>query len=741
MIRLNYSYFYGLNVKYPMKNYLLFVSISFISFLSYSQQLTVESIWKKYEFGSQGVEGFKSMKDGLHFTKLSEIDGKLAITKHKITDSEGKGEVLVTDAQLTFNGKIIDVNDYEFNDDESKLLITTNTKSIYRRSYTAEYYLLDLVSKKIDQLDAKHSPQTLAEYSPDGTKVSYIYKNDIYVKDLKTGKARKLTLDGKSNKVINGTTDWVYEEEFGITKAYDWSPDSKKIAFLRFNEKQVKEFSLTYYKNELYPENYTFKYPKAGEVNSVVTAHLLDVKSSKISAINVGEYEYIPRLQWSNVENKLILLTLNRHQNHLKYHLIDATSKKASSKVFFEEKSATYVEIDNNLLILKDGKSILRTSEADGFNHIYSINFDGKSTQITKGKWDVIELYGIDNANQLIYYSSAENSAISKCIYKISINGEGKTLISMPEGYNDAEFTTGMNYFVKTYSNANSPAVISLCDNTGKMIAVLEDNQKLRDKLSNFNLSKKEFMTFDLGTHSLNGWMMKPANFDASKKYPVYMIVYGGPGHNEVLDSWGGMNYMYHQLLTQEGFIVVSVDPRGTMFRGAEFKKATYLQLGKLETEDLIATGKKLQGMPFIDANRIGIQGWSYGGFMSSLAITKGADVFKMAIAVAPVTNWKWYDNIYTERFMRTPKENQSGYDDNSPINFVKQMKGKYLLIHGSGDDNVHYQNTMEMVNALVAADKQFDLFIYPNKNHGIYGGNTRNHLYNMMLNYTKENL
>jgi dipeptidyl-peptidase-4 len=311
----------------------------------------------------------------------------------------------------------------------------------------------------------------------------------------------------------------------------------------------------------------------------------------------------------------------------------------------------------------------------------------------------------------------------------------------MPEGYNDAEFTTGMNYFVKTYSNANSPAVISLCDNTGKMIAVLEDNQKLRDKLSTFNLSKKEFMTFDLGTHSLNGWMMKPANFDASKKYPVYMIVYGGPGHNEVLDSWGGMNYMYHQLLTQEGFIVVSVDPRGTMFRGAEFKKATYLQLGKLETEDLIATGKKLQGMPFIDANRIGIQGWSYGGFMSSLAITKGADVFKMAIAVAPVTNWKWYDNIYTERFMRTPKENQSGYDDNSPINFVKQMKGKYLLIHGSGDDNVHYQNTMEMVNALVAADKQFDLFIYPNKNHGIYGGNTRNHLYNMMLNYTKENL
>lgn len=724
-----------------MKNYLLFVSVSLISFFSYSQQLSVESIWKKYEFGSQGVDGFKSMKDGLHFTKLSEIEGKIAITKHKITDSEGKGEVLVTAAQLTFNGKIIDVNDYEFNDDESKLLITTNTKSIYRRSYTAEYYLLDLVSKKLDLLDAKHSPQTLAEYSPDGMKVSYIFKNDIYVKDLKTGKARKLTLDGKSNKVINGTTDWVYEEEFGITKAYDWSPDSKKIAFLRFNEKEVKEFSLTYYKNELYPENYTFKYPKAGEANSVVTAHLLDIKSGRISAVKIGKYEYIPRIQWSNVENKLILLTLNRHQNQLKYHVIDATTKKVTSNVFYEENSTTYVEIDNNLLILKDGKSILRTSEADGYNHIYSINFEGKSTQITKGKWDVIELYGIDNANQFIYYSSAENSAISKCIYKISLNGEGKTLISMPDGYNDTEFTTGMNYFVKTYSNANTPAVISLCDNTGKMITVLENNQKLQDKLSTYTLSKKEFMQFDLGTHTLNGWMIKPANFDASKKYPVYMVVYGGPGHNEVLDSWGGMNYMYHQLLAQEGYIVVSVDPRGTMFRGAEFKKSTYLQLGKLETEDLIATGKNLQSMSFIDANRIGIQGWSYGGFMSSLAITKGADVFKMAIAVAPVTNWKWYDNIYTERFMRTPAENQSGYDDNSPINFVKQMTGKYLLIHGSGDDNVHYQNTMEMINALVAADKQFDLFIYPNKNHGIYGGNTRNHLYNMMLNYTKENL
>jgi dipeptidyl-peptidase-4 len=326
-------------------------------------------------------------------------------------------------------------------------------------------------------------------------------------------------------------------------------------------------------------------------------------------------------------------------------------------------------------------------------------------------------------------------------VYKIKLNGSEKSGISVKPGYNDADFTNGMNYFVNTHSDANTPPTISLCDNTGKEIAVLESNTKLKDKLKNYSLGKKEFITFNLGSYSLNGWMIKPANFDASKKYPVYMTVYGGPGHNEVIDSWGGSNYMYHQLLAQKGYIVVSVDPRGTMYRGADFKKSTYLQLGKLEIEDVILTAKELQKLPYIAADRIGIQGWSYGGFMSSLAITKGADQFKMAIAVAPVTNWKFYDNIYTERFMRTPKENESGYNDNSPINFVSQLKGKYLLIHGSGDDNVHYQNTMEMINALVKADKQFDLFIYPNRNHGIYGGNTRNHLYNMMLNFTLDNL
>jgi len=508
---------------------------------------------------------------------------------------------------------------------------------------------------------------------------------------------------------------------------------------LRFDEQQVKEFNLTYYDN-LYPTNYKYKYPKAGEDNSKVTAHLVQVKNGKTTNLNLGEYEYIPRLSWSKTENKLVLQTLNRHQNHLKYHLIDLTVKPAN-RVFFEEKSDTYVEVDNNLLILKDGKSILRTSENDGFNHIYRLNFDGSTQQITKGNWDVIEFLGVNENNGTIYYTSAENSPMTKSVYKIQMDGSSKQLISPSSGYSEAEFTVGMNYFVLTHSTANNPPQYSLRKNDGSLIKVLEDNIELADKIASYKPVSREFIKFNSNGTELNGWMIKPKNFDPTKKYPVYMTVYAGPGHNEVIDSWDGMDYMYYQLLAQQGYIVACVDPRGTMYRGAKFKKSTYLQLGKLEIEDVINSAKELQKMSFVDPTRIGIMGWSYGGFMASLAITKGADVFKMAIAVAPVTNWRYYDNIYTERFMRTPKENEKGYDDNSPINHVKNIKGKYFLIHGSTDDNVHYQNAMEMVNALVKSNKQFDMFIYPNRNHGIYGGNTRNHLFNMMFEYTLKNL
>ena len=703
----------------------------------YAQDITVEQIWKKYEFYPKGVEGFKSMKDGEHYTKMNE-DG--SIVKYKLTDPTDAGTLLVNGNSLVYKEVKIAFDDYEFNFDETKILFMTSIVPIYRRSFTAIYYLYDITTKQLMPLDEKHQPQSLAEYSPDGKSVSFIHGNDIFVKQVANGKVVKLTEDGKRNKIINGTTDWVYEEEFSITKGYAWSPDSKWIAFLRFNEKEVKEFNLTFY-NELYPTEYTYKYPKAGEENSKVTAHIVNVSNGKITPINLGEYEYIPRLSWSKTANKLILQTLNRHQNQLNYHLIDLSSKKMTQKMFFEEKSKTYVEIDNNLMIRKDGNSILRTSEIDGFNHIYQLDFNGATTQITKGNWDVIDLYGIDENSNTVYYSSAEVSPMIKTIHSISTNGSNKNLLSLPIGVSDAEFTTGMKFMVLTHSDANTPPVYTLNKNDGSLVQMLEDNKLLKSKLVNLALSKKEFITFDVNGNKLNGWIMKPANFNSSKKYPVYMTLYGGPGHNEVVDAWDNSDYMFHQLLTQKGYLVVCVEPRGTLYRGAAFKKSTYLQLGKLETEDLIASAKELQGYPYVDANRIGVMGWSYGGFMASLAITKGADVFKMAIAVAPVTNWRNYDNIYTERFMRTPKENAEGYDANSPVNFVNLMKGKFLLVHGAADDNVHYQNSMELVNALVKADKQFDLFIYPNKNHGIYGGNTRNHLFKMILDFVEENL
>ena len=590
--------------------FLLFITIS--SF-SWGQEITVEDIWQKYTFFEKSVDGFRSMKDGNYFSKISEA----GVTKHAFTDAEGRGEVLIPSNILSR----IDRDDYTFNSDETKALLTTSTESIYRRSFTAVYYLYDLQTKEMQPLDNARSPQTLAEYSPDGTKVSYIFENNLYVKDIASGKVKQLTKDGKRNEIINGTTDWVYEEEFALIKGYGWSPDSKYIAFLKFDESNVREFTMTYF-NHLYPDLYTFKYPKAGEDNSCVQAYMIAAKGGKAKHIDLGSYEYIPRLKWSGTSNQLVIQTMNRHQSSLKYHLVDMTSKKMSVNTFFEEKSKTYVEVDDNLLILKDGKSILRTSEANGYNHIYWLGFDGKTHQITTGNWDVIEFLGIDEDTDMVYYTSAEKGAIHKGIYKIGLDGANKSSLSLEEGHNDAEFSNGMKYFIKTYSNANTPPVFSLCDNTGKEISVLENNFQLNETLKAFTLSKKEFVTFKGHSEELNGWIIKPADFDPSKKYPVYVNIYCGPGHNTVVDSWGGTGYAYHQLLAQKGYIVVSVDPRGTMYRGAEFKKSTYRELGKLETQDLIAVAKELQTYDYVAADRIGIMGWSYGGFMTSLAMT-----------------------------------------------------------------------------------------------------------------------
>ena len=697
-----------------------------------AQNLTVERIWRNYEFSAKGASANQMLNDGVHFVEWSDAGD---LIKGDISNNSTKAEILISKSALIWEDKQIEVAGFEFNSNEQKALLWTAPKAIYRRSFEAFYFLYDLTTKKLEALDADHAPQTLAEYSPDGKKVSFIHGNDIFIKDLVSGKVSKVTADGKRNKIINGTTDWVYEEEFAITKAYGWSPDSKYLAFLKFDEREVPEFQMAMY-GELYPEQYKYKYPKAGEVNSKVTLNILDVKSAKIQKIDLGAYEYIPRLKWSSQANQLVVQTMNRHQNELNYWLIDATQKQVSSKLFFTEKSNTYIEIDNNLLILKDGKSILRTSEVSGFNHIYKLGFNGTSTQITTGDWDVIEFLGYDEQVQTVYYTSAEPGAIYKSVYSIQINGSNKQNLTSVLGYHNAEFLNGMKYFIHNYSNANKPPVISLRKANGELVKVLEDNTALLDKMNAEKLSQRKFLSIPTPSVILNASLIYPTNYDPSKKYPVFVNVYGGPGHNEVLDCWDGNDYFFHNLLAQDGYMVLSIDPRGTQFRGATFKKSTYLQLGKLEIQDVLEATRIFAQRPDVDASRLGIMGWSYGGFMSSLAMTKGSGLFKMGIAVAPVTNWRFYDNIYTERFMRTPQENAKGYDDNSPINFAKDLQGKYFLIHGAADDNVHYQNSMEMISALVKANKQFDLFIYPNKNHGIYGGNTRNHLFNMIHDY-----
>lgn len=703
--------------------------------------LSVETIWKEYKFFPSTVRGFRSMNDGNHFTKFSLVNGNRSILKYAFENHAGAGEMIFDGGKLSQLVEGAQVEEYSFSKDEKKILIQTNREKKYRRSYTATFYLYDIEKETLTPLDNKRTNQTLATFSPDGKKVAYVVDNDLFVYHLDSDKTERITHDGKVNEIINGTTDWVYEEEFAITKAFDWSMDGNMIAFIKFEEKEVKDYNMIYH-HDLYPDLYTYKYPKAGEENSKVSIHIHNLSKGETVAKHYEDAEYIPRLNWSPVENKLLIQTLNRHQNHLKFILLDATTHQLAEHIVYEEKDEAYVEIDDNLIFTNDGKHFFRTSEIDGFRHIYMVNIEtGQIKQITSGNWDVNDLKGIDESKKLIYYTSSERGATQKDLCSINFKGKKKTLLSKNKGTTDATFSTGMKYYISNWSDANTPPVYELRKSNGELIEVLEDNEILNFLMESYNFQKKTFLEVDGAEGKLNAWMIKPPNFDENKKYPVYFNVYNGPGSNMVNDSYGGANFAYHQLLAQNGYIVVSVDTRGTMNRGAAFKKATYLQLGKLETEDLIAVAKHFAKMNFVDETRIGIMGWSYGGYMASLALTKGADVFKMGIAVAPVTSWRFYDNIYTERFMRTPNENPNGYDDNSPINHVEKLKGNYFLIHGDGDDNVHVQNAYEMVKALVEADKQFDLFIYPNKDHGIYGGNTRNHLFQMMFNYTIKKL
>jgi dipeptidyl-peptidase-4 len=626
---------------------------------------------------------------------------------------------------------------YSFNNDESKLILGKDIQKVYRRSTKGTYFVYSVSSKKIRLVGEQIQEPT---FSPDSKKVAYAKNNNLFILDLTTNTTRQVTKDGKYNHVINGTTDWVYEEEFGFVRAFEWSKDSKFIAFLRFNESKVKEFSMGVTGNQLYPTQHVFKYPKAGEDNAKVSLHTYNLKTRKSKKVALGNYEYIPRIQWSNTNHILIATTLNRHQNDLKLHKVNAL--KSSSSLLLNEKDDAYVSVKNDLTFLDDN-SFIWTSEKDGYNHIYHYNFNGNLiNQITNGNWEVTKYYGFNKEKKTIYYQSVENGAINRGVYSIRLDGTNKKLLSNNTGTNTAAFSRNLNYFINAHSTTETPPIYSLYSAEGNMIKVIKDNSSLEDKLLNYKISPKEFSTININGNDLNMWMIKPLDFDEQKKYPLLMFQYSGPGSQQVANKWNGTNDYWHQLLAQQGMIIACVDGRGTGLKGRDFKKITQKELGKYEVEDQIAAAKKLAKRNYIDKENIGIWGWSYGGFMSTNCLLKGNDIFTTAIAVAPVTSWRFYDTVYTERYMQTPQENASGYDDNSPINYANKLKGNYLLVHGTGDDNVHVQNSRRMINALVAANKPFDIAMYPDRAHGIRKGkNTRLHLYHKMTNFIAQHL
>ena len=712
----------------------LLLAVYSISAVAQNKDITLEDIWQDYVFYPSSIQGLNSMNDGIHFSKITKKDKLQFLNKYSFETGEVIDSITSSEV-LGFN-----IGNYSFSENEEKIVFATETESIYRYSSRSIFYVLDLKTEKVSKVSV--DKVMYASLSPNGKKIAYVKENNLFIKNLGNNKITQVTKDGKSNQILNGVSDWVYEEEFGLVESFFWSPQSDKIAYYKFDESKIAKFSMDFFKQELYPTQYEFKYPKAGEDNSKVSIHVYSLKNGTNKKISFEkDHEYIPRLGWTNDENTLYAITLNRLQNELDFHLVNSKTNK--TRVLFSESDKYYIDIHDNTTFLDDKKNFVWTSEKSGFNHLYLISLeDGNSTQITKGNFEVSSYHGLNKETNRLFFSSTEDGAINRSVYSIASDGTNKQKLSSGLGVHNPTFSKGMKFYINNFSDANSAPYISLNDNSGKLIRVLEDNEKLNATMSEYQISNKEFFSFETSEKvSLNGWMIKPNNFDENKKHPVFMFLYGGPGSQQVMNSFGWFNYYWYQHLAQQGYIIVCVDNRGTGGRGSEFKKMTYKELGKYETIDQIEANKYLRNLSYVDSSRIGIQGWSYGGYMSSLAITKGADYFKMAIAVAPVTNWRYYDNIYTERYMGTPQENASGYDDNSPINHVEKLKGKYLLIHGTGDDNVHVQNTYEMTSALVRANKQFDLFVYPDKNHGIYGGNTRLHLYQMMTDYILNNL
>lgn len=699
-----------------MKKQILAVSTFFLSMGAYAQPGVIPS------------QGVRSMNDGEHYT----AQGRDCVIKYRYSDGTVV-DTLFSGPSRTSEPRKSWMQGYSLSADESRILLTTDREPVYRHSSKADYWIYDIPSKSLRRL-SESGKQQEATFSPDGTKVAFVRENNLFLTDIEKGTETRLTSDGKWGEVINGLPDWVYEEEYSFSRAFEWAPDSKSLAFYRFDESRVKEYSMNMFEGKLYPANYNFKYPKAGEENSVVQLKVYRVDENRMVDVRLDKdpNSYIPRIEWAG--NRLAVHWVNRLQNEYEVWLADAMD--GSTSRLYRETDPRYIERIGyeTMTFLPENKGFVVKSERDGWMHLYRYDMQGRLVnRVTQGNWEVTAIYGVDAKNGKVYYQSTERGPLGRDVYEVGLNGKGKRQLSETEpGTQSATFSKTFKYYINTFTNTTTPGRRILAETRTKKIIRRQDTPQTMEVKP-----VKEFFTFTTSQGvELNGWMIKPQQFDSSQQYPVFMTQYSGPGSQQVANRWGSS---WEQNLSFAGYIIVCVDGRGTGYRGAEFKKCTYGDLGRLEVEDQIEAAKYLGTLDYVDAARIGIYGWSYGGFMALNCILKGADVFKLAIAVAPVTSWRYYDTIYTEIYNGLPQDNPKGYDENSPINYADRLKGKLLIAHGTADDNVHIQNTYEMIEALVKAEKDFKMLIYPDKNHGM--GSSRNHLTREMMDFVVNNL
>ena len=686
--------------------------------------------------------------DGESYASISADGARI----EKCSFKTGEITEVLFDKTAARGASISGVEGYVISPDGKNILIETDRTPIYRHSATSNYFIYNVKNKTLTPL-SNGGKQECPKFSPDGTMVAFVRDNNIFlVKLLFNNAESQITKDGERNKVINGKPDWVYEEEFAFNCAFDFSADSEMLAWIRFDETDVKTFSFPWYRGaapsmdnyKLYPGSYEYKYPKAGEDNSKVSVLSYDIKSrvTRTMQVPMDADGYIPRIQFTSTKDRLMVLTLNRHQNRLDFYAVNPRSTQAQLVLREEEK--TYVDQPAYDDVDFSRDQFVLISDRDGHRHLYLYTSGGQLvSQLTSGDYDVTAYYGASADGKTFFYASNEGSPLEQYIYKIDTSGR-KTKLSTEKGFNSAIFSSNCLYYLNIHSDISTPPVYTLCTATGKQLKVIEDNAKLRGKLASLTLSKPEIISITTADGvQLNGWMVKPADFSSSKRYPVLMYQYSGPGSQQVLNSYsngfvGGL--IWEQRLAEKGYIVVCVDGRGTGGRGSEFLRCTYMRMGDLESHDQVETALWLGRQPYVDKDRIAIWGWSFGGFNTIMSLCEGRQVFNCGVAVAPVTDWRFYDSAYTERFMRTPQENPDGYDC-SPLHRYENLKGDLLLIHGTADDNVHYQNTAELAEALVQAQKQFDMQVYTNRNHSIYGGKTRLHLIRRIEDYLDRHL